>query len=164
MSVDAVLEKAGSSRKRKRSRSNEPYNKPYTKEQQDWIRYQREDLSHGWEEIKENFYVKFPDVQRRRNSAAAFSSRFYRGNRVPKLDENSQPVIDTNGNFVMMQANVKDRVKGDWPSRLVDLHPELVLSYGWVTEEGKKEANEILEILDGRRENTGNVSKSEFTL
>jgi len=162
--IDGVLEKAGSSRKRRRLRSKKPYNKPYTKEQQDWIRYHREDFKQNWGKIHKNFYAKFPKAREHCDTSAGLSARFYRSNRVPKLDENSQPVVDANGHFVTMEAPVRDREEGHWPSRLVDLHPELVLAYGWVTENSKKKANEILQILDGMTEDTGKESESEFTL
>jgi hypothetical protein len=120
-------------------------------------------LKHGWGKIHKNFYAKFPDAREHCDSSAGLSSRFYRSNRVPNLDENSQPVVDANRHFVTMEAPVRDREEGHWPSRLVDLHPESVLAYGWVTEKSKK-ANEILQILDGMTKDTGKESESEFTL
>jgi hypothetical protein len=178
MHIQAVLDlhqlKANSSRRRKPdllrkrratskreadSSRNPNSHQKFTKEQEDWIRYHREDLGRDWRSTQELFGKKFSQ-----KPITALTSFFYRSQRVPKLNENNQPVQYGKGNFVMIDAPVRLRLRENWPSRLVDLHPEFAVIYDWVMQESKEEANKILQILDGRTKDSGNVSQSEFTL
>ncbi|KAH6670165.1 hypothetical protein B0J14DRAFT_486530 [Halenospora varia] len=120
---------------------------PYTQEQVDWIRYKRDDCRWTWPSIRQKFPLYFTGV---RGTVQCFSSRYYRDNRVPKVDGNWNLVTGEDGRPIYNLERVRERDTPDGrardvPYRLVDKHPQRALEYSWVSEEHKHEAQRILQ-------------------
>jgi hypothetical protein len=123
-------------------------NKPYTVEQVHFLRYHKEDLANVWLAVHSMFYQRFPDSERL--SIACLTSRYYRDNRVPKVDANGELVLDKNGNPIMIKAKIRDRATPEGksiPYLFIEKHPEFALKYDWVRPEDKAVALKILQGL-----------------
>lgn len=113
------------------------------------MRYHREDLAYTWVVIHSMFYQRFPDSERQ--TVPCLTSRYYRDNRVPKLDANGEPVLDKNEKPVMIKAKVRDRATAEGksiPYLFIEKHPEFALKYDWVRPEDKAVALKILQGLE----------------
>jgi hypothetical protein len=142
-------------------------NKPYTREQVHFIRYLREDCQQGskisWPEILALFLQQFPEYQSADPplSVQCLSSRYYRANEAPMLDENGEPVLDSSGKVRMIRCKVRGRNMGQGkhiPYLLVDKHPDFALVYDWVKPEDKVKATRIVQALEkngAENENSG---------
>lgn len=124
-----------------------------TPEQVDWIRYMKEDCKHAWKELPSLFALQFPDVHGygydSRTSDQCFSSRGYRDNRRPLINEEWNLILDDNGRVTWVEALVRERstaegMELDYPFTLVELHPERAAQYVWVSDEHKAMARRIL--------------------
>jgi len=112
------------------------------------MRYHKEDLANVWLVVHSMFYQRFPDSERL--SIACLTSRYYRDNRVPKVDANGEPVLDKNGNPIMIKAKIRDRATPEGksiPYLFIEKHPQFALKYDWVRPEDKAVALKILQGL-----------------
>lgn len=131
-------------RQRKPSFSNSPYDD----EEVHWIRYQREDCGESWQNMLVLWNQQFGT---KRLTVQCLSSRYYRDNKIPALDECGKPILDRNGKAVMIPAKVRDRntAEGkDIPFTFVEKHPYWALRYDWVSPAHKEKARNILAALD----------------
>ena len=113
------------------------------------MRYHKEDLANVWLVVHSMFYQRFPDSERL--SIACLTSRYYRDNRVPKVDANGEPVLDKNGKPITIKAKIRDRATPEGkniPYLFIEKHPEFALKYDWVRPEDKAVALRILQGLD----------------
>jgi hypothetical protein len=139
-------------------RSNKPHsNKPYTQEQVHFIRYQREDCGQTgqtgqtpWPDVLILFLEQFPEYQNLELSNSSLSSRYYRDNKVPKLDKEGELALDNKKRVIMIPCKVRGRgTEGKHiPFLFVDMYPDIALSYNWVKLEDKEKARRILQDLE----------------
>lgn len=120
-----------------------------------------------WNDVVVLFKQQFPHEKRESNQC--LTSRFYRDNDLPAIDENWQFICEgmersghsAAGRKVQRQpAKVRDRASSqhkDAPHKLVEKHPLRALSYPWVAAEHKERAQRILEV-DRRDEMMGCLS------
>jgi hypothetical protein len=140
------------------TRSNHRHsNKPYTREQVHFIRYQREDCNKiSWPNILILFLKQFPEYKNLELplNIAGLSSRYYRDCKVPKLNEQGELALDRKNNVIMIPCGVRGRdTKGKkTPYFLIDKHPDIALSYNWVKLEDKARARQILQDLEEEAE------------
>lgn len=116
-----------------------------------------------WEETHARFFQKWPGAKR--DSVPCITSRYYRSNLLPKLNNNGKPMLEQNGKFVMCPAKVRERATDegkDTPFLFVDLYPEWALEYDWVIPEHKDKAMRVLQILDGAIEDREGKSQSKL--
>jgi hypothetical protein len=111
----------------------------------------KEDCKHAWKDLPSLFALQFPDIHgyESRTSDQCFSSRAYRDNRRPLIDEDWNPILDENGRVTWVDAPVRERstaegMELDYPFTLVELHPERAIQYDWVSWEYKATARRIL--------------------
>lgn len=111
----------------------------------------KEDCKHAWKALPTLFAFQFPDEQGfdTRISDQCFSSRGYRDNRRPLVNEKWNLMFDEDGKVVMIDAKVRERSTAegmalDYPFTLVELHPRLAIQYSWVSDEHKAMARKIL--------------------
>jgi hypothetical protein len=130
-------------------------NKPYTPEHVYWMRYMKEDCAKSWKEMLVLWHIQFPDDPR--ESDQCLSSRYYRNNKAPEVDQSGNPIVGPNGKAVMFSAKVRSRTTPqgkamDVPFKFVEKHPEAALTYAWVSEEDKAIARKIIsgEIVESR--------------
>ncbi|KAH8587296.1 hypothetical protein B0O99DRAFT_678179 [Bisporella sp. PMI_857] len=140
-----------SKRPRTRSKSTGRSNKPYTREQVDFIRYFKEDCRISFADLGPLFMKKFPDTLRETDQC--FSSRYYRANIVPRRDQNGRPTFDDEGKVVWDTVKIRSRytLEGERlsiPYTLVDMYPWRAVKYNWVSEEHKRVASLILHGID----------------
>lgn len=124
-------------------------NKPYTQEEVDWLRYNKDDLGRKWETMVPLFKQQFPG--RARDSDQCLSSRYYRSNYHVVLDENDKAVLDENRKPQKVFCKVRERKLAEMqhlPCNLYDKHPERAITYSWVNEEHKAIARQILRDRD----------------
>ncbi|KAF4631422.1 hypothetical protein G7Y89_g6704 [Cudoniella acicularis] len=128
-------------------------NRPYSPEAVDFIRYMKEDCGHKWDDVPELYYRQFvehaPTKFNDRTTAQAFSSRYYRDDKAPMLDKNWNFIRLEDGRIKYRLAKVRERhtpegKKEDIPYTLIDKHPDRAVTYSWVSEEHKAEAERIL--------------------
>jgi hypothetical protein len=138
-------------------------NKPYEFEQVLFIKYMKEDCKISYNDNKEAFQKLFPGVIR--ESDQCMSSRLYRANRIPLLDENNQLMFDDKGKLLTEKHKVRFRhtpegkAKGV-PITLVDSYPHLAIGFSWVSEEHKLIAELILQGNDPN-DNTGSKTHTD---
>jgi len=131
-----------------------PSNVKYTREQVDFIRYFKEDLGKRWTDIVDLFAQQFPGEQRQ--TPQCLTSRSYRDNQLPYLDENWNLTFEDDegpGQYGprkvrLHPAKVRDRTAHcfkDAPYKLIEKHPERALQHSWVSEEHKDKARILLE-------------------
>jgi hypothetical protein len=136
-------------------------NKPYTMEQVHFMRYHKEDCGKmSWPDILTLFIQRFPEYQNLECplTVPCLSSRYYRDNKVPMLDEQGKLVLDSNDRFIMVPWKIRQRNTADGkciPYLFVDMHPELASIYDWVKPEDKARAERILQSLDEEVEELG---------
>lgn len=153
----------GISKPTKRGTQPSHSNKAYTQEQVHWLRYHHEDLHLIWPQTHARFFQIWPGEKR--DSVPCITSRYYRSNLLPKLNNNGTPMLDQNGKFIMFPAKVRERAKDegkDTPFLFVDLYPEWALVYNWVIPEHKDKAMRVLQILDGAIEDHEGKSQSKL--
>ncbi|KAG9246784.1 hypothetical protein BJ878DRAFT_416179 [Calycina marina] len=136
--------------------TNKLEQKAYTREQVDFCRYMKEDCNLSFAEIQILFQSRFTDVFR--DSNQCFSSRVYRDNVVPQLDDNGKSLsgnllFDSKGKLLLTEAKVRDRTTPEGkekciPYTLVDKWPHRAIKYDWVSEEHKHIARLILQGVD----------------
>ncbi|KAH8653052.1 hypothetical protein BGZ60DRAFT_533248 [Tricladium varicosporioides] len=130
-------------------------NRKYAVEEVCWIRYMKEDCGKAWKDFPRLYFIQFleplgiTELPNDRNTAQCFSSRYYRDNDRPAIDENGNYMIGSNGRVQLVPAKVRDRTTPegkaqDIPYTLVEKHPERALMYSWVQEVHKEEARAIL--------------------
>ena len=127
-------------------------NKAYTKEQCMWIRYHKVDRCMEYKTMLPLFQAEFPDRYDPLATGQTLSSRTYRDNDRPWLDENGMWALDEKGRLKMVQSKVRYRNTTEgkelaFPYTLVDKWPALVLEYQWkspILEEDKEKARQIL--------------------
>jgi len=127
-------------------------NNKYTVEMIDWIRYHRVDRGLPWEaELLPRFFDQFPERYHPKATVQTLTSRYYRDNTVPELDENGKWQIDEKGHLKLQSAKVRSRstvVGKDIPRGLVDKWPARLLTYtNWkcpVLEKDRERARKIL--------------------
>ncbi|KAM3066517.1 hypothetical protein ACMFMG_012015 [Clarireedia jacksonii] len=125
--------------------------KTYTEEEVDFIRYHREDLGFGWEQIFRLFKEIFPNHSCKSNQGV--SARFYRANKFKLYTENGQEMRDTTGKIVYLDAKVRKRrtLEGKeegLPYTLVQRYPQRGLKYSWVGEQHKREMMKLASEMD----------------
>jgi len=127
-------------------------NNKYTVEMIDWIRYHRVDRGLPWEaELLPRFFDQFPERYHPKATVQTLTSRYYRDNTVPELDEKGNWQVDEKGHLKLQSAKVRGRstvVGKDIPRTLVDKWPARLLTYDkWkcpVLEKDKERARRIL--------------------
>jgi hypothetical protein len=127
-------------------------NKAYTKEQCMWIRYHKVDRGMEYKTMLPLFHAEFPDRYDPLATGQTLSSRTYRDNDRPWLDENGAWGLDEKGKLKMVQSKVRHRNTAEgkelaFPYTLVDKWPAMVLEYQWkspILEEDKEKARQIL--------------------
>jgi hypothetical protein len=122
-------------------------NKPYTPEHVYWMRYMKEDCGKSWKEMLVSWHIQFSDDPR--ESDQCLSSRYYRNNKAPEVDQSGNPIVGPNGKAVMFSAKVRSRTTPqgkamDVPFKFVEKHPEAALTYAWVSEGDKAIARKII--------------------
>ncbi|TAQ83402.1 hypothetical protein B7494_g8269 [Chlorociboria aeruginascens] len=128
-------------------RTKKPHsNTRYEEEEVDFIRYMKDDCGYCWDKVLTAFQRQF-HAQRahktQRDSNQCLSSRYYRDNRFPELDEDGEQRLSPDGRPLWIPAKVRSRTTPEGkienlPYRLVDKHPERALRYPWVTEDFKE--------------------------
>jgi hypothetical protein len=122
-----------------------------------WIRYHREDLNLPWPVVLKLFTRRFPEYARL--SVPCLSSRYYRDNKVPMLDpETEEVVLDESGKVVMVPCKVRGRNSKEGkevPYLFIDRHPECAMMFEWVSREDRERAERILRGLEEEGEMSG---------
>jgi len=126
-------------------------NKAYTREQVDFCRYMKLDCEMSFHEVKILFGKRFPEVSRESNQC--FSSRYYRDNVIPQLDENGRLMFDDKGKLQLEAVGVRGRNTPEGrakcvPFTLIDRSPWRAITYDWVSKEHKAIARLILDGID----------------
>ncbi|KAH7317350.1 hypothetical protein BKA65DRAFT_515791 [Rhexocercosporidium sp. MPI-PUGE-AT-0058] len=135
--------------KKRRKRTGRSSNKRYTQEQLHWLQYHLEDRGFNYTALYNQWSIQFPEDHR--EPKQAFSSRLYRENCYPMLDENGGLVRDCDGEPIITRIGVrkrKDLEFRDLPYKLWEKHPEWALYWDWVLPEHKVMAQKILEGRD----------------
>lgn len=90
-------------------------------------------------------------------NVAGLSSRYYRDNKVPKLDEQGELAVDNNRKVIMIPCKVRGRdTEGkEIPYMFVDRYPDQALLYDWVKLEDKEKARQILQDFEEEVKETG---------
>jgi len=111
----------------------------------------KEDCGFPWKALPAKFAVQFPDADGFgiRDSDQCFSSRGYRDNRRPDLDDDWNLKLGEDGKVVWILAKVRERSTPEgrerqFPYTLVEQRPELAIKYSWVSREHKEMARRIL--------------------
>jgi hypothetical protein len=115
----------------------------------------KDDCMESWREMLVLWRIQFPNDQR--ESDQCLSSRYYRDNKAPQVNQDGNPIVRPNNKAVMFSAKVRNRTTPqgkamDVPFKFVEKHPEAALTYAWVSEDNKKIARKIIsgEITESR--------------
>jgi hypothetical protein len=120
------------------------------------MRYYKCDLKTDFKKALGLFWKQFPERRAdlapggKEPSEQILSSRHYRDNLVPRLDDDGNYMLDSKGRLVEDNAKVRDgntpqgREK-DVPVKLVEKHPWRAINYKWVLSEHKLAAQKIME-------------------
>jgi hypothetical protein len=111
----------------------------------------KEDCGFPWKALPAKFAAQFPDADGFdvRTSDQCFSSRGYRDNRRPDIDDDWMPRLGEDGKVVWILAKVRERSTPEgrerqFPYTLVEQRPELAIKFSWVSGEHKEMARRIL--------------------
>lgn len=138
-----------------KSRKTTHNNKPYTVEMVDWIRYHKVDKNMQFKiDMLPLFFKQFPDRYDPDATEQILSSRYYRDNRRPLLDEEGNWYVK-NKSLALTSDKVRDRVTAegkelDVPASLVERAPWRVVSGKYdhwkspISEADKEKARQIL--------------------
>lgn len=131
-------------------------NKPYTAEMCDWIRYHRVDRGLTFkQDMLPLFFEQFPERFEPNATEQILSSRYYRDNDRPWLDENGNWGVDQKGALKTVKTKVRDATTAegkelDFPRSLVDKWPARLLCERYrhwkspILEEDRDRARQIL--------------------
>ncbi|KAG0650572.1 hypothetical protein D0Z07_3209 [Hyphodiscus hymeniophilus] len=131
-------------------------NRPYTPEMCDWIRYHRVDRGLSFkQQMLPLFFDQFPNRYEPNATEQTLSSRYYRDNDRPWLDENNNWDVDEKGALKTVKAKVRDATTAegrdlDFPMSLVDKWPARLLCEKYrhwkspILEEDRERAEQIL--------------------
>lgn len=157
LSDDGASQKNAPKRKRKSTGTHS--NRAYSQEQMHWLQYFHEDCGLSYSDMHPLWARQFPHPDDARGDGQSFCSRSYRSHKVPKIDENGEPIIDEDGKPTWKPCKVRERktnVHDDVPFKLVERHPEWALYWPWVSQEHKAIAQKI---LDGKDLDPAQMSK-----
>jgi hypothetical protein len=121
-----------------------------------WMRYFAVDRDFKYNDLLPLFWEQFPErwdpVTSPRATGQMISSRLYRDNDRPELDENNKWGFDDKGKLKMVKAKVREQTTAEgkdlsFPYTLVEKWPARLLEYEWkmpILEEHKEMARRIL--------------------
>ncbi|KAI1854567.1 hypothetical protein JX265_007562 [Neoarthrinium moseri] len=137
---------------RKKPKDTPHCNKRYTREQMDFIRYLKVDVILTWNEIAHQVQQYFPDSEFERGTQGV-QGVYYRQNKnlpVVDLETNALKYLP-NGHIDRWEKKCRDqpdkKVYG-----LINIWPEVALTYPWVKEEHKQLAAKLAPRRCGERE------------
>lgn len=134
-----------------RKKSNQGHNnKRYTVEQMDYIRYLKHDIGIDWKAVEIKFGEAFPWEEKARPTQGVQGVYYRQNDFVPALDLATNAIIYLpNGHMKGIKKKVREQTKEADKTiyGLVNLWPEVALTYEWVRDEDRKKAAKMGECL-----------------